>query len=54
MKVLKIINKLLIIVNAIIGCIIVRKFGVKISLIFWGSILLGGIEGIIFSAVNEE
>ncbi len=53
MKVLKILNKLSIILNIIIGSILTIKFGVKIGLLFWGSIMLGGIEGIIFSNLYE-
>ncbi len=49
MKALNILNKVLFILNIIIGSILLRKFGDKICLLFWGSILLGGIEGIIFS-----
>ncbi|MBQ3298614.1 MAG: hypothetical protein IJA94_06620 [Bacilli bacterium] len=54
MKALNILNKILFILNIVIGSILLRKCGDKICLLFWGSILLGGIEGIIFSNLYEE
>lgn len=52
MKVLNILNKLSSILNIIIGSILTIVFGIKIGLLFWCSVMLGGIEGIIFSNLN--
>lgn len=48
MKTLKILNRVLSILNIIIGSILTLTFGIKIGLLFWFSVMLGGIEGIIF------
>lgn len=53
MRALNILNKLSSILNIIIITIVMETLGIKIGLLFGGAILLGGIEGIIFSSLNR-